>query len=260
MTTIRHIIPHLLLSVLLGCSLFGEIEDETINWDADRFYVEARNKLDSGYYSEAIKLYRKLDARYPFGKYAQQSLVDLAYAHYKSDQPDVALATADRFIKLYPQNSNIDYIYYLKGLINFNRSKGFLTRYLPIDESQRDTLTAFQSFFNFSDLIKRFPNSKYAPDAEKRMRYLRDSLAKYELHVADYYMRRGAYIAAANRARFVIENYSRTTSLSKALVVIAKAYKTLGLEELSADAVRVLKLNFPNHPAIYELENTPHNS
>ena len=252
----RNLKLFLLIFVLSGCSYFGgEEEDETIGWSADRLYAEARGELDAGNYSKAIDLYQKLESTYPFGAHAQQALLDLAYANYKDDEPEAAIAASDRFIKLYPQNAHVDYAYYLKGLTNFNKGKGFTQRYLPTDESQRDPGAALKAFQDFSELIKLFPDSEYAEDAEQRMRYLRNVISKNEVHVANYYMRRGAFIAAVNRARFVIENYPRTPSVPDALVVMAKAYKVLEMDDLSNDAIRVLELNYPNHPGIYEVKD-----
>ena len=243
-----------MLLTLSGCSYFSEDEDETIGWDADRLYAEAKGKLDSGYYSDAVKLYQKLETRYPFGTHAQQSLLDLAYAYYKDDEPEAAVSACERFIKLYPQNVHVDYAYYLKGLTNFNKGKGLTQRFLPTDESQRDPGAALSAFQDFSELVKRFPDSQYVEDAEQRMRYLRNNLAQNEVHVANYYMRRGAFVAAANRARYVVENYPRTPAVPDALVILAKAYRVLEMNDLADDALRVLEFNYPNHPGIYEVK------
>lgn len=252
----RNLIIFLLVFVLSGCSYLSESkkDDKTAGWDADRFYTEARGALDSGLYGEAIELYQKLETTYPFGAHAQQALLDLAYANYKDDEPEAAIAACNRFIKLYPQNMHVDYAYYLKGLANFNKGKGFTQRYLPTDESQRDPGASFRAFQDFSELVKRFPDSEYVEDSAKRMRYLRNILAQNEVHVANYYMRRGAFVAAANRARFVIENYPKTPSVPDALVVMAKAYRVLEMDDLSNDALRVLELNYPNHPGLYEIK------
>lgn len=252
----RHLITFLLIFIITGCSYFGgEKEDKTKDWDADHFYAEAKGALESGDYDEAVELYQKLETRYPFGVHAQQALLDLSYAYYKNDEPEAAISACDRFIKLYPQNLHVDYAYYLKGLADFNKGKGFTQRYLPTDESQRDPGAAQHAFESFSDLVKRFPDSEYVEDSEQRMRYLRNILAKNEVHVANYYMRRGAFVAAVNRARFVIENYPRTPSVPDALVVLAKAYRVLEMNDLSDDALRVLELNYPNHPGAYEARN-----
>jgi len=252
----RHLTIILLVFIISGCSYFGgEKEDETKGWDADRFYAQAKGALESGDYEEAVELYQKLETRYPFGVHAQQALLDLSYAYYKNDEPEAAISACNRFIKLYPQNTHVDYAYYLKGLANFNKGKGFTQRYLPTDESQRDPGAALNAFESFSELVKRFPDSEYVPDSEQRMRYLRNILAKNEVHVANYYMRRGAFVAAVNRARYVVENYPRTPSVPDALVVLAKAYRVLEMDDLSDDALRVLELNYPNHPGAYEAEN-----
>jgi len=245
----------ILISILLfsGCSYFQDKEDETIAWNAERLYAEARGQLDAGNYTRAVEYYEKLEGRFPFGVYGQQALLDLAYAYYKNDETDAAVSAADRFIKLYPQNAHVDYAYYLKGLANFNRGKGFTERYLPIDAAQRDPASALRAFQDFSEMARLFPDSAYAADARQRMLYLRNQLADHEVNVANYYMRRGAFIAAVNRAKYVVEKYPRTPAIPEALVIMAKAYKVMEMNDLSADALRVLEINYPNHPGIYEV-------
>lgn len=238
-----------------ACGLLPEQIDETKNWSADRFYSEAKDALNSGEYETAIKHYEGLEARYPFGRYAQQAQLEVIYAYYRYDEPESAIAAADRFIKLHPRHPFVDYAYYLKGLVSFNEDRGLVERYLPSDPSQRDPGAARQSFQDFSELIKRFPNSKYVTDARQRMLFLRNNLAQYEVNVADYYMRRGAYLAAANRAKYVVENYQRTPAMPEALSILASAYKIMDLGELADDALRVLELNYPGDPRIAQVKN-----
>jgi outer membrane assembly lipoprotein YfiO len=251
--TIRIALAVLISILIASCSYFKDQEDVTEAWSAERLYAEAKGALDSGNYTKAIEYYGKLEGRFPFGVYGQQALLDLAYAYFKNDDTDSAVSTAERFIKLYPQNQHVDYAYYLKGLANFNRGKGFTERYLPIDAAQRDPGSALQSFQDFSEMIRLFPESQYMEDAQQRMVYLRNLLAEHEVNVANYYMRRGAYVAAANRARHVIEKYPRTPAIPDALVIMAKSYKIMEMYDLSEDAIRVLELNYPNHPGIYEI-------
>lgn len=249
----RLIITLSMLLLLGGCSFFGDKEDATASWSAERLYSEAKGQLDAGNYTTAVEYYEKLESRFPFGVYGQQALLDLAYAYYKTDETDLAISSAERFIKLYPQNDHVDYAYYLKGLANFNRGKGFIERFLPVDSSQRDPSSALVAFNDFSELLRLFPDSLYAEDAEKRMIYLRNLLADHEMEVARYYMRRGAFLAAANRARYVVEKYPRTPSIPDALALMAKAYKVMEMEKLSADALRVLERNYPDHPGLFEV-------
>lgn len=239
-----------LLLLAAGCSLLPEQIDKTKDWPANRLYSEAKSAANDGDYALAIKYYESLQARYPFGRYAQQAQLELIYVYYKDSEPASAVAAADRFIKLHPRHPFVDYAYYLKGLANFNQSKGLWERYLPQDPTQRDPGAARQSFQDFSELVKRFPDSKYTQDATQRMAYLRNNLAQYEVNVARYYMQREAYVAAANRAKYVVENYPRTPAVPDALGVMAKAYKIMGIDDLSADALRVLELNQPDHPDI----------
>ena len=235
-----------LFGFLGGCALLPEQIDETKDWSAQKLYSEAKSSLSEADWERAIDLYEKLEARYPFGRYAQQALLESAYAYYKYYEPDSAISAVDRFIKTYPRHPNLDYAYYLRGLVNFTRGDNFMDRLLPRDPSERDAGATRQAFFDFAELVKRFPDSRYAKDAGQRMLFLRNNLAQYEMHVADYYMRRGAYVAAANRAKQVIESYQGTPAVPEALVTLVQAYRKLGMDDLAADAERVLKLNYPD--------------
>ncbi len=244
MAVTRTLLLLLAISLLAGCSWFSTKDrNDTRNWSASQFYAEASTAMKEGDYERAIEYYEKLEARYPFGRYATQAQLDVAYAYYKYDEPESALAALDRFIKLHPRHSHVDYAYYLKGIVNFNRSIGFVDRFLPTDVSQRDAGAAMDSFDDFSELVRRFPDSKYSEDARKRLIYLRNNIARHELHVARYYLDRGAYLAAANRGLYVVENYQRAPAVRDALKVMIEAYDRLGLEQLSRDARRVLALN-----------------
>jgi outer membrane protein assembly factor BamD len=228
---------------LSGCGIIGKEFDETEGWTAAELYNKAAQELDAANYKRSIELYQKLETRYPFGRYAMQGQLDIAYAHYRAEEPEQALAAADRFIKLYPQNPFVDYAYYLKGIVNYNRSVGFIDRLIPTDQSQRDPGSALDAFEDFAELVRRFPDSRYAADARQRMLYLRSNLAKNEVHVARYYMRRGAYVAAANRAQYVVERFQRTSAVEEALEIMIDAYERLGKDQLATDARRVLELN-----------------
>jgi outer membrane protein assembly factor BamD len=246
------------LSFLSGCSFFSEKEEVVAksNWTVERVYSEAKAALNAGDYTTALQYYSQLEARFPFGSYAQQSLLESAYAHYKADDPEAAIATLDRFMRVYPLNPSMDYAFYLRGLINFNRDIGLFEKYIPRDESQRDPGSARFALKDFTTLVNRFPKSDYSEDAAQRIVYLRNRLARHEINVAHYYMRRGAYIAAANRGKYVIENYPRTPAMPDALLIMAKAYKILKLNDLSDAALRVLRLNYPGHPGVAEVHQT----
>ena len=243
-----------LLAVLIlfnsGCSWLPEQIDETKDWSANRLYSEAKQKLNEKNYEKAIEFFEILEARFPFGRYAQQAELEIAYAYYKYDEPDLAIASADRFIKIYPRHPNVDYAWYIKGLTNYNRGQSIVTRVLPQDPSERDTATMRAAYDDFDQLVRLYPNSVYAADAAQRMIYLRNNMAEYEIHVADYYMRRKAYLAVANRGEYVVENYQRTPAVPDALIYMVRAYRILGLEDLEADALRVLSLNYPDRPEI----------
>lgn len=236
-----------LLLTVSACSWLPEEEDPTRGWSASRIYNEAHTALQKEDYETAVKYFELLEARYPFGRYAQQAQLEIAYTYYKYNEPDSAIAAAERFIRLHPRHPHVDYAYYLKGLVNFNRDSSFLERIFPQDPSTRDPGSTRQAFFDFVELVKRFPDSKYAEDARKRSLYLRNNLAHHEVHVANYYMRRQAYVAAVNRAKYVLEHYDQATATPDALVVMIQAYEKLDMQELAQDARRVLSLNYPDH-------------
>jgi len=238
-----------LLFSLSACSLFSHEKGDQDNTSAEVLYKEGKSSMEAGDYKTAIQKFETLEARYPFGHYAQQALLETAYAYYRFDEADSAISTADRFIKLYPRQEHVDYAYYLRGLASYNLSKSFLDRVFSVDLSERDPKRARQSFQYFSELVQRFPNSKYADDAIQRMIYLKNSLAAYEVYVADYYLKRGAYLAAANRGKYVVDNYDRTPAVPDALNVMIKAYEKMGLTQLANDTKRILDMNYPDKPA-----------
>lgn len=250
----KYYLPLILaLLTLSGCSMFETQEVPVIeeeSWPVERLYSEAKAALDAEDYQTALRYYGLLESRFPFGDYAQQGLLESSYAYYKSDDAENAIATVDRFIRVYPLNPNMDYAIYLRGLINFSRDVGIIERYIPRDETQRDPGAALLALKDFTDLVNRYPTSQYAADASQRIVYLRNRLAQHEVNVAHFYMRRGAYIAAANRGRYVIENYPRTPAMADALMIMARAYKVLELTDLSNDALKVLEHNYPDHPGI----------
>ncbi len=226
------------------------------SWSVEKLYIEAKKAMDEGDTVTALKYYSELEVRFPFGDYAQQALIDSAYVHFKGDDPENALATIDRFIRVYPQNPNMDYAIYLRGLINFTRDVGIVERYIPRDESQRDPGAAKFALQDFNNLINRYPKSQYSDDASQRIVYLRNRLSRYEVNVAHFYMRRGSYIAALNRGKYVIENYQRTPAMPDALLIVAKAYKVLELDDLAEDTLRVLETNYPNYAGTSEVRET----
>ena len=231
------------VTILTACSLLPKEEDETKGWSAQKFYSEASFAMSDSDYETAIKYYEGLESRYPFGRFAMQAQLDVAYAYYKNGEPESSIAASDRFIKLHPRNPFVDYAYYLKGIVNFNRNITFINRFIPTDTSQRDPGSILDSFNDFAELARLFPESQYTEDARKRMVYLRNNLASHEIHVARYYMKRGAYLAAATRCVTVVEKYQRTPSVKDALEIMIDAYDELDLEQLSIDAKRVLAVN-----------------
>lgn len=238
-----------LLALLLGaCSYLSSKNevDETATWSAQRLYQEAKEALDGGNYQQAVRYFERLEARYPFGRYAQQAQLEIAYAYYREGEAASAIAAADRFIKMHPNHPNVDYAYYLKGVVNFVEDQNILTRFSNQNPAERDPRSMRDSFAAFKDLVQRYPDSKYAPDAIARMKWLVNALASHEVHVARYYMRREAFVAAANRAQYVLENYPGTPATEEALYIMGAAYDRLGLTQLRDDANRVLGKNFPD--------------
>ncbi|MBL8482431.1 MAG: outer membrane protein assembly factor BamD [Rhodocyclaceae bacterium] len=234
------------IAILAGCGGLGEGPDKTAGWSAQRLYTEAKSELSDGNYESAVKLYEKLESRFPYGRYAQQAQMEVAYAYFRQSQPENALAACDRFIKLHPNHPNVDYMYFLKGVVNFNEDLGLLAVVSRQDPSERDPKSAKDAFDAFRELVTRYPDSKYTPDAMKRLAYLVNALAAHEVHVARYYYRRGAYLAAANRATTVVTTYSTSPSLEEALGIQVLSYGKLGLTELRDDSLRIMKLNFPD--------------
>ena len=234
-------------AALSGCSSLDS-NDETVGWSAQRIYGEAKDAQAERNWQKAIKLLEKLEARYPYGRYAQQAQLEVAYCQYKDQERASAIAAADRFIKLYPNHPNVDYAWYLKGLINFNQLEGALSWLTTPDMSDRDPKASRDAFLAFKEVVTRFPDSRYAPDSGARMRYLINALANNEVHVARYYMKRGAYVAAANRAQYAIEHYPQAPTIEEAMVILMQAYGALGLTDLRDSTQRVLLTNFPKSP------------
>ncbi len=236
----------ILVLLLAGCGLLPEVQDETAGWSAQRLYAAAKEAMTDGSYDKAVKYFETLESRYPYGRYAQQAQIEIAYAYFKAAEPAAALAACDRFIKLHPNHPNVDYVYYLKGLVNFNEDLGLLGHIGMQDLTERDPKAARESFDAFKELVGKFPGSKYAQDAAARMNYLLNALASHEVHVARYYLKRGAFVAAANRAQYAVKTYPDAPASEEALFVLIKAYDALGMNDLRDDAERVMRKNFPN--------------
>ncbi len=232
---------------LTGCASSGNVDDDTYGMTVAELYQEAKALLTNGEYENAIQHYEKLESRFPYGTYAERARIEMAYAYYKDLQPETAIIAADRFIKLHPNHANVDYAYYLRGLASFDNSVSFLDKLFDQEPSQRDPKSIRKAFKYFSELVQRFPKSRYAADSIQRMKELRETLARYEVHVANFYQRRGAHLAAANRAKYIIENYQGTLAIPDALALMTQSYRKLGMHDLASDAYRVLELNHPEH-------------
>lgn len=238
-------------ALVAACSS-NEVVDENLGEDA--LYQQAQADLDNRNYTAAIAKLRALESRYPFGRYAEQAQLELIYAYYRNVEPEAAKSAAERFIRLHPQHPNVDYAYYLRGLASFDQDRGLVARFLPLDLTKRDPGAARDSYNEFAQLTSRFPESPYSPDAKQRMIYLRNLLAAYDVHVANYYLERQAYVAAVNRGRYVVENFQGTPSVPDALAVMVEAYQRLTLTDLADASLETLRLNYPEHPSIKDGE------
>ena len=234
------------LVAFTGCSLLPDVVDETTNLNAEQLYKLAHDAMVEGNYTRAIKLFESLEARFPYGRHAQQAILELGYANYRAGETAAAVAACDRFIRTFPNNPNVDYAYYLKGLVNFREDQGILGYVYELDLAEREPKGMKESFAAFKELVAKFPESRYAQDSTDRMLYLTNALGKYEVNVARYYYNRGAYVAAINRAQASIVGYPQTQSNEAALDVLARSYEKLGLTQLRDDSLRVLKQTFPD--------------
>ncbi|WP_424195389.1 outer membrane protein assembly factor BamD [Ampullimonas aquatilis] len=239
---------------LSGCGTTEE-KDDTVGWSVEKLYADGHEELTDGNYQRAIKVFERLEARFPFGPYATQAQMETAYAHYKFNEPAQALAAADRFIKLHPNHPRVDYMYYLKGLVNFNDNLGFLSSFSGQDMSERDDKATREAFDTFKTLVTRFPDSPYAEDATQRMRYLVNSMASHEVHVARYYVKKKAYVAAINRAQQAVKDYPEAPAIEEALALLAQSYEAMGMQDLADDSKRVLVKNFPDSDYKANFEN-----
>lgn len=232
--------------MVTGCSWLPEVKDETANWSVEKMYDEAHGSMVSGNYTRAIKLFDTLEGRFPYGRHAQQAILEGAYSNYRAGESGAAVAACDRFIRTYPNSPNVDYAYYLKGLVNFREDQGLFGYVVEQDLSERDPKLTRESYAAFKELTTRFPESRYTPDSIDRMRYLTNALAMYEVHVGRYYYNRGAYIAAVNRAATTVTTYPQTPANEQALILMVQGYDKLGMPQLRDDAKRVLVQSFPN--------------
>ena len=251
--TSRSLLPLAMTAIFLaGCSSTPDKDQLSESLSEAELYQMASQSLNNKNYSDAITRLRTLESRYPFGSFAEQAQLDIIYAYFMNVEPEASRAAADRFLRLHPQNPSADYAYYMKGLASNTASMGLLERYLPTDSTRRDPGQARQSFSEFSELLSRYPDSKYAPDARQRMVALRNRLAVYEIHAANYYMTRKAYVAATNRGRYVVENLQKTPAVPEALAIMVEGYQRMGLTKPADEALEVLRLNHPDSKALNE--------
>ncbi len=234
------ILAVLVLALASGCARDRNDDDA----GPEALYAEAQRALNNRQYDAAIDKYRRLTTRYPFGRHAEQAQLDMAYALHRARRPEAAITTLDRFIRTYPTHPNVDYAWYLKGLVHYDQAMGMLRRLFPGQIVDRDQESARRAFMDFQELTQRFPESRYVADARQRMVFLRNVMAEAEVRIGEYYFRRGAYIAAVNRSQYVIENFPGAPANADALALMKRAFERLELDELSADTRAVLELNF----------------
>ncbi|MEM1244481.1 MAG: outer membrane protein assembly factor BamD [Pseudomonadota bacterium] len=241
--------------MLTACGLNTPDDPATLykNYSAKQLYDKGGELVRAGYYKDGAKYFEGLNALYPFSTYAEKGTLDLIYAYYKSQDYASAIATSTEFIHLYPRDKNADYAYYMKALSEINQNRNFFQRVFPVDMSYRDLDNAKQAFFDFRDLVQLYPRSRYAPDAKQHMIFLRNMFARHEMQVARYYYVRKAYVAAANRATYVVQNYQGSTSMPQALAMLVKTNRKLGLTKSANDALRVLQANYPNSESLRRL-------
>jgi outer membrane protein assembly factor BamD len=241
----------LLALALSGCAWFGDKLDPKKEWTAAEYYEAAKTEFDNHNWDPAIKLYEQLEAKFPFGRFAQQAQIEVAYSYYKLGETAQATTALEKFIKLHPNHQNLDYALYLKALVNFREDLGPLTRLpgMQQDLADRDPKAARESFEAFKELVTRFPESRYADDARKRMTYLVEALSRHEINVARYYLARGAYLAAVNRAQDALTKFPNSSVQHReALDIMVEAYDRMGLGELREDTRKVIARNYPSDP------------
>ncbi|AWM81167.1 outer membrane protein assembly factor BamD [Gammaproteobacteria bacterium ESL0073] len=244
---VKHLLVISLLILIAACSNSTKVDE---NLSEVELYQQAQKDLNGKNYSAAIAKLKALDSRYPFGRYTEQAQLELIYAYYKISDTEAVRDTANRFIRLNPDQPNVDYAYYMRGLAAFDQDQSFLARFIPLDMTTRDPGAARVSYNDFAQLTRFYPNSAYAPDAKIRMVYLRNLLAAYEAHVGVYYLERQAYIAAARRGTYIVEHFDGTPSTANGLAIMVEAYQRMGMTDLANSSLEVLKLNYPKYPAI----------
>lgn len=243
-----------ILIIIISCVIAaGCASSKNSSYDylgEEDLYQKARQNMISRKFVRAQEAFQMLEARFPFGKYAEQAQLEIISAYYQGNEYDQAVAAADRFVRLHPEHPEVDFALYYKGLSNFDANRTLFDRFFNIDLSERDPGTARDSYNDFSELATRFPESRFAADARARMVFLRNILSRHEIHVADYYLKRGAYTAAVNRGRFVVEHYQETTAAGDGLAIMVQAYKLMDMPELANDSLAVLKKNYPSHESL----------
>ena len=240
-----------LILVLVGCSGTTEKDIQKVpDKSAQALFSDARQSLDNGLYQKAIQILSAIDSRFPYGPISHQVQLDLIYAYYKSGDAAQGIALTDRFLRLNPAHANIDYVYYMRALINIATETNLFQDLAGIDRSDRDPTAARDAFNDLKIVLEKYPNSKYAADARQRMITIKSRLAQYELAVARYYLKREAYVSSANRGKYIVEYFSPSPETEEALEIMIVCYEKLGLDDLRTNAKQVLAANYPNNDLI----------
>mgnify|MGYP001285681790 FL=1 len=249
--TRKYLLTCLIITCLLsGCSFLDKMleeEDTTVGLTAAELYGEGKEFLNLEDFNNAIKYFEVLESRFPFGKYSTQAMLDLSYAYYASEKRDQAIIEINRFIRLYPNHPEVSYAYYLRALANFDKDANVLTRFFGYDPSRYDVTALKESFNDFSIVVNRYPETKYADDSLNRLIYIRNQIARNELYIAEYYSKRSAHVAAIERIKYMLENYGGTPSTEKGLLILVESYNNLNMRQLAFDSARVLKKNYPEY-------------
>lgn len=239
------------LLLLTGCN--SNTKDLYKGMSAAEIYAQAQKNMEKENFGQAAKDFEALEARYPYGEYSSDAQIGLIKSYYKHNDSELAIGSADRFLRMNPRHPQADYVYYLKGLVYYDQNYSFMFRYLPLDKSARDPSTAQESFDAFKELLERYPCSQYAADARQRMIFLRNQVAEYEMQIVDYYIKRGAYVSAANRAAYVVKHFAQTPMVPRALAAMVVCYREMDMEDLANDALTTLELNFKDSKEYLEV-------
>lgn len=245
----------ILIALVAGCSKKNQDPYKSLRHQTSSVIFNGGERaLAKGNYGQAVHYFEALDAIYPFGPHAQQGQLDIIYAYYRSGDDASAMVAADRYIRLYPRSRSVDYAYYMRGIIGFTMGLSWLQKMAGTDPAPRDVSTLQQSFSSFATVVRLFPHSRYAPDSRLRMVYIRNLMARREIEIADFYLQKKAYVASANRASYVVQHFQGSSEVIKALAIMVKSYRALGLNKMADSSYRILQVSYPNSSELAKLQ------